>query len=166
LVAGGHNPVLPNQTDGVKRLDLNTAEELRRLPHPAEYPVYRVAYSSDGKYVLTNHRKYDFGPLPIADLAMGKITDGPPLGEAIKWPGNVAVFSPDSKLLALGRESGDLKNKTWIELWNTTTWEKVAIVEGHTGRISALAFSADGKFLVSGSEDTSALVWDVSKTSN
>src|SRR5262249_43705537 len=32
---------------------------------------------------------------------------------------------------------------------------------GHRGRIGCLAFSADGKTLVSGSEDTTALVWDL-----
>src|SRR5262249_28501254 len=32
---------------------------------------------------------------------------------------------------------------------------------GHRGRVLCLAFSADGKTLVSGSEDTTALVWDL-----
>lgn len=36
-------------------------------------------------------------------------------------------------------------------------------LEGHTQRIISLAFSADGKFLVSGSQDASARVWNVSK---
>jgi WD40 repeat protein len=34
---------------------------------------------------------------------------------------------------------------------------------GHEGRITTLVFSADGKFLVSGGEDTTVVVWDVSR---
>jgi WD40 repeat protein len=40
---------------------------------------------------------------------------------------------------------------------------KVAVLEGHANRAVALAFSADGRFLVSGSADTSARVWDVAR---
>jgi WD40 repeat protein len=55
------------------------------------------------------------------------------------------------------------KSKGAIELWDTTSWKKVAVLEGHAGMIDALAFSTDGKFLVSGSEDTSARVWAISE---
>jgi hypothetical protein len=33
--------------------------------------------------------------------------------------------------------------------------------EGHKRRVTSLAFSADGRTLISGSEDTTALVWDL-----
>ena len=39
-------------------------------------------------------------------------------------------------------------------------------VEGHKGEIQSLAFSADGRRLVSTSRDTSALVWDLNTKSN
>jgi WD40 repeat protein len=35
--------------------------------------------------------------------------------------------------------------------------------EGHTQRVLALAFSVDGRYLVSGGADASAIVWDLSK---
>jgi G protein beta subunit-like protein len=36
----------------------------------------------------------------------------------------------------------------------------VANLEGHTGNITALAYSAQGKWIVTGSEDGTVKVWD------
>ena len=35
--------------------------------------------------------------------------------------------------------------------------------EGHLGRVDALAFSADGKRLASASNDSTVLVWELSR---
>jgi RNA polymerase sigma factor (sigma-70 family) len=162
LVSGGQDTLMPRQTYGVKLWDLNTGKELRRLPHPAEHAVSRIVYSPDGRYVLTNLSTYDFGPPPVKDPANAEVAAGPTVGgPTINWPGNVMAFSPDCKLLAIGSELVQPKNKIQIDLWDTTTWQKVAVLEGHKQRILALAFSANGRFLVSGSLDTSARVWDV-----
>jgi WD40 repeat protein len=40
--------------------------------------------------------------------------------------------------------------------------KKAGVLEGHSERIFALAFSPDGKLLVSGSQDNTVKVWDVS----
>jgi RNA polymerase sigma factor (sigma-70 family) len=65
------------------------------------------------------------------------------------------AFSHDSKILAA---AGDNHS---ICLWDTATGRPLGNLSGHLGRIVSLAFTPDGK-LVSGSEDTTALVWDVS----
>ena len=39
----------------------------------------------------------------------------------------------------------------------------VYTLSGHRGAISALVFNADGSRLVSGSQDTEIIVWDVGK---
>lgn len=39
----------------------------------------------------------------------------------------------------------------------------VHTLSGHRGAISALVFNADGSRLVSGSQDTEIIVWDVGK---
>jgi len=165
LVTGGCDTNKPNdQTYGVKLWDLSTGKELRTLQRGSGDAVYRVVWSPDGGYVLTNVRTYDFGPPPGKDLATCKVVDGPMIGRPSRWPGNATAFSPDGKLLAVG-----VNEQTYvgspitirIDMYDTTTWEKVAALEGHKQQITALAFSADGKFLVSGSTDTSARVWDV-----
>jgi WD40 repeat protein len=50
-----------------------------------------------------------------------------------------------------------------IHLWDLVTGQEVGRFQGHQGNLVGLAFSADGSRLVSGSLDTTALVWDVSK---
>jgi len=57
--------------------------------------------------------------------------------------------------IAVGLESGD------ITILDATTGSKVAILSGHTDWVRAVAFSLDGAFLVSGSEDQNVKLWDV-----
>ena len=163
LVSGGQDTLMPTQTYGVKLWDLATGKELRTLQQGSLYALYRAAYSPDGRFVLTNLQTYDFGSPPFADLATAKVSEGPAVGGSINYPGNLLVFSPDGKRLAVAMESGQLRNKITIDVWDPATWEKVATLEGHTQRVLSLAFSADGRYLVSGGADATAMVWDLSK---
>ena len=56
-----------------------------------------------------------------------------------------AAVSPDLTLLATG---GALDNA--ITLWNVETGKPIRVMTGHTGEVYDLAFSPDGKHLVSG----------------
>ena len=69
--------------------------------------------------------------------------------------GDAMVFSPDGSTLAV---------ETWpyeITLWNMTTREKTARLDGHTHSIEALALSPDGKTLASGGWDRTIKLWDM-----
>ena len=76
---------------------------------------------------------------------------------------NVAsvVASPDGRLLAVadGAGSSDYSGAVWV--YETATGEVVKKLAGHTGYVTDLAFSKDGRRLVSVSEDQTGLVWDV-----
>jgi hypothetical protein len=66
------------------------------------------------------------------------------------------AFSPDGKSLAwAGWREGT------VYLGEIATGEVRKRFSGHRGRVVSLAFSPDGQTLISGSEDTTALVWDL-----
>ena len=66
-----------------------------------------------------------------------------------------AAFSPVSALIASGFADGD------VALWDPESPAMVRRLSGHTGAISALAFSHDGTALVSASRDGSLRKWEV-----
>ncbi len=71
-------------------------------------------------------------------------------------------FSTNGNLLAiaeLGEESWKNKNFT-IKLWDATTGKLSHTLTGHTRWIKSIAFSADGKTLVSGDEYETVRLWD------
>ena len=64
------------------------------------------------------------------------------------------VFSPDGTILVNGLNNGA------IQLWNVTTGDQIAALDGHTQKVETLNFSPDGKTLVSTAMDGTILLWD------
>ena len=69
----------------------------------------------------------------------------------------VAAFSPDDTLIAAGDWGADAND---IFLWDLRTGELRLRLEGAHASVASLAFSADGKLLLSGGWDNSIKVWD------
>lgn len=76
------------------------------------------------------------------------------------------AFSRDGRFLAYGgvlmKEGTAYRhNDSEFYVWDFIRGKRVAALSGHRGAILSLAFSPDGKWLVSGSADKTAKVWDV-----
>jgi RNA polymerase sigma factor (sigma-70 family) len=70
------------------------------------------------------------------------------------------AFSPDGRWLLAGHQM-NYKGESYALLWDVWTGEKVGRFVGHGGTVSSVAFAPDGKTCATGSQDTTALVWDV-----
>ncbi len=121
--------------------------------------LYKAALSPDGRLLAVGSEE---NPVPsgkpnhflmLMELATGreilrldKVTSGP----------SSICFSPDGRMLAWGA-TGDAV----VHLAEVATGRERRRLDGHRGFVSSLAFSANGERLISGSMDTTALVWDL-----
>src|SRR5262249_40281747 len=48
-----------------------------------------------------------------------------------------------------------------LRLWDAKSGEEIRRFEGHTGLIECVAWSADGRRMLSGGDDATARVWDL-----
>ncbi len=65
-----------------------------------------------------------------------------------------AQYSPDGTRFAILSSIG-------VWLYDTATYQEIALLDGHTRHFADPAFSPDGKTLVSGSEGETMLLWKV-----
>ncbi len=71
---------------------------------------------------------------------------------------NAAAFAPDGKLHATG--SSD-RTGGYLRLWDAASGQLVRRLEGHTDAVTSVAFSRDGKRLLTSSYDATARLWNV-----
>jgi WD40 repeat protein len=69
--------------------------------------------------------------------------------------GMAFALSPDGRTLAVARRGGQ------VGLWEVATGKERRRFQAHAAEVAALAFTPDGQALLSGSEDTTTLVWGV-----
>lgn len=74
---------------------------------------------------------------------------------------NALSLSADGTQLAAA--IGDDGQESSVHVWDVASGKKVAAWPGHRGKVSGLAYAPDGTRLASCSQDTTVLVWDVTK---
>jgi RNA polymerase sigma factor (sigma-70 family) len=135
--------------DGTVRIwDAASAKEVRKIEPSARAYINGVDFSRDGKLLLVASRDSDNHQysLVLWEVATGK--------QVRTLPGEHAVFSPDGKLLACaGRGDTDGSyNRGIVRLFETQSFKEVGRLEGHKYVITCLTFSADSRYLLTGSQ--------------
>jgi WD40 repeat protein len=130
----------------VRLWDVTTGKEVREL-RKHERSVLSVCFLPDGTTLLSTSSDR----ICLWESSSGKLLRefGPP---GIK----AAAVSHHGKLLAVLGDNGT------IVLWDLVIGQQIHPVNGHRKGVNALAYSPDGKTLVSGGDDA-VLVWDAAK---
>ena len=114
-----------------------------------------AVFSADGTTLVTMRERGSM--VDVWDLAILKkrntlhITPRPGFGTAL---------SPDGGILATKASFDDFNNA--IRLWDTATGDLLGECSGHKQGVWSVAFSPDGKTLVSSSDDSTLKFWNVS----
>ncbi len=125
------------------RIDSQTGAEISTFASKDFASAVRVAPDSRSVARLVR------GVLEVYDAATGRLRWSAKIPE---WSSALA-FAPDSAVLATGGRDAV------VRLWDTATGRPIQEWAGHNGEVTSLAFSADGRRLVSAGGNI-CLVWD------
>jgi WD40 repeat protein len=123
----------------VKVWEVENGKEVLTIKVVMNY-VNGVAFTPDGKQIATAASGND-GPVKVWDAATGKLLQAFKAEGENVWSRTVA-FSPDGKLIAADYS-------TIVKVWEVESGKLVWSLVGHSGNVSGLAFSPDGKRIVS-----------------
>jgi WD40 repeat protein len=149
--------------DGAVRLwDIDTGKVVTKWTGHTDI-VWSVCWSPDGRRVLSGShdgtaRQWEVEngetmPEPIENI-LASIETGHEQVYAV-------IYSPDMTLIATGGWDG--RDASSIKIWDAKTGKLVATLKGHTDAVVCLAWTKNGKTLISASVDSSIRTWNTTK---
>jgi WD40 repeat protein len=143
--------VASGSDDGAVRLwDVDTGKVIAKwVGHKSR--ISSVCWNRDGGQVVSG--TYDDGTVRVWDVESGETVLAIETG--FNYVGS-AIYSPDITMIAT---SGQGKEE-YLKIWDAKTGKPLANLKGHTSQVNCLAWTADGKTLISGSSDSSIRTWN------
>ncbi|HLK60312.1 MAG TPA: AAA-like domain-containing protein, partial [Chthonomonadaceae bacterium] len=117
------------------------------VPHKPQ--IYGLAFSKNGRWLASSgyDRNVNLWEVPSWRKVAPLHTKGSLYS---------LTFSPNNQTLAVGRyDDGS------VELWDISSKQRIAILQGHTTTVNGVAFSPDGRYLATGSWDGTIRLYDV-----
>ncbi|KAG2757632.1 WD40 repeat-like protein [Suillus brevipes Sb2] len=155
--------VVSGSYDGAVRLwDIDTCKVITKWTGHTD-GVGSVCWSRDGRRVLSGSfdgtaRQWEVESGETMTEPIENILASIETGHEQVW---AVVYSPDMTLIATGGWDG--RNACSIKIWDAKTGKLVATLEGHTDLVRCLAWTKDGKTLISASVDSSIRTWNTTK---
>jgi WD40 repeat protein/transcriptional regulator with XRE-family HTH domain len=141
---------LYTQSDSSTRLwDFATGRQLANIDFGGDGAV---SWAPDGKHILATH---DDGTLLIWDTRAMTYTQSPITHTAALW---WAVYSPDGRSILASSSS---RTDTTAQVWDAATGRQLQVFHGPGQFAAGLAWSPDGRYVVTGAKDNMAHLWDV-----
>jgi FOG: WD40 repeat len=137
---------------GVPRIVINS------MGHSAK--VQSLVFTPDGERIVSvaEDKTIRLWSVSTGDMIKkfeSQIGDGP---EGMFY---ASAISPDGKLLAVAGYTLTNDKQVYIAIIDLQKGEQVATATGHTNVVNSLAFSGNGKYLFSGSDDGTLKAWTV-----
>ncbi len=144
-------------------LAVRGARELLTLPGESSTTVESLAFSRDGKRLVSTHAPIGCKSTDINlwDLTTGKLLHT--FHEKAAWIKSIA-FSADGKCVFAGNNDTFSREQgvtNFIKIWNVESKGVQQVLEGNQGQILSVAASPDGKYLASGAADTKVRLIEV-----
>jgi WD40 repeat protein len=119
-----------------------------------------VAFSPDGKFVLTGGGEPTTGRAGLIENNMARLWDASTGKESRKFEGHKALiasltFSADGKQVLTGSWDSTAR------LWDVATGKEVRKFEGQPARVTSVAISPDGKLVLTAPARGPARLWEV-----
>jgi len=136
-----------------------TRQRAERLRHTVTSPDghWLATFSIDSLVVVIWDMKGDSGVKKFSISGGGRLADWSP-SDTRPTSVSLMAFSSDSRSIAAGRSNT-------IVLRDVASGRELHQFAGHTGAITSIVFSRDGKWMASGSTDNTARVWDLDSNS-
>jgi WD40 repeat protein len=164
----------------VDLIQLDTGRHLRKLSGDRgagperRFAILQLWFAPDERFVLAEiHRQLGAGSSgESVEIALWDTERGAIVQEVMLVPRmqvwhrsslqirslQALAMSSDRRHIAIARsDHGD------IEIWDTASATRRGVLSGHEGAVTGLAFSRDGRYLASASDDTTVLIWDLNR---